>query len=31
VDYTRPFGFAAVHRASGLVLAAGWIAEPPPA
>ncbi|MET7640161.1 serpin family protein [Streptomyces sp. NPDC005438] len=24
----RPFGFAAVHRGSGLVLAAGWVAEP---
>ena len=24
----RPFGFFASHRASGLVLAAGWVAEP---
>ncbi|MEV6395218.1 serpin family protein [Streptomyces sp. NPDC051907] len=27
----RPFGFLTVHRASGLVLTAGWIAEPTPA
>ncbi|MGP8297568.1 serpin family protein [Streptomyces inhibens] len=26
--YDRPFGFLAVHRASGLVLVAGWVAEP---
>ncbi|WP_323139134.1 MULTISPECIES: hypothetical protein [Streptomyces] len=26
--YDRPFGFLAVHRASGLVLAAGWVATP---
>ncbi|MEU8995664.1 serpin family protein [Streptomyces caniferus] len=26
--YDRPFGFLAVHRASGLVLAAGWVTEP---
>ncbi|BCK67125.1 hypothetical protein Srufu_010780 [Streptomyces libani subsp. rufus] len=24
----RPFGFLAVHRASGLVLVAGWVATP---
>ncbi|MFW6690751.1 hypothetical protein [Streptomyces sp. MAR4 CNX-425] len=29
--YDRPFAFVAVHRASGLVLAAGWVAEPEPA
>ncbi|MBL1096421.1 serpin family protein [Streptomyces coffeae] len=28
VDYDRPFGFLAVHRATGLVLAAGWVTEP---
>ncbi|WP_242586468.1 serpin family protein [Streptomyces sp. MST-110588] len=28
VVFDRPFGFLAVHRASGLVLAAGWVAEP---
>ncbi|AKH86120.1 hypothetical protein AA958_32240 [Streptomyces sp. CNQ-509] len=28
VRYDRPFAFVAVHRASGLVLAAGWVAEP---
>ncbi|MGV9595172.1 serpin family protein [Streptosporangium sandarakinum] len=28
VDLTRPFGFLAADRASGLVLAAGWVAEP---
>jgi serine protease inhibitor len=27
VTLDRPFGFAAVHRASGLVLVAGWVAE----
>ncbi|MEU9123307.1 serpin family protein [Streptomyces sp. NPDC048506] len=26
--YDRPFGFLAVHQASGLVLVAGWVAEP---
>ncbi|NYV78694.1 serpin family protein, partial [Streptomyces sp. UH6] len=26
--FDRPFGFLAVHRRSGLVLAAGWVAEP---
>ncbi|MGW7492383.1 serpin family protein [Streptomyces sp. NPDC054786] len=26
--YDRPFGFLAVHRASGLVLVAGWVTEP---
>lgn len=30
VRYDRPFGFAAVHRASGLVLAAGWVSDPDP-
>jgi hypothetical protein len=28
ISYTRPFGFAAVHRGSGLVLVAGWVAQP---
>ncbi|MER7274433.1 serpin family protein [Dactylosporangium sp. NPDC000244] len=28
VAFDRPFGFAAVHRATGLVLVAGWVAEP---
>ncbi|WP_433076039.1 serpin family protein [Dactylosporangium sp. CA-052675] len=28
VTFDRPFGFAAVHRATGLVLVAGWVAEP---
>ncbi|MEU5735276.1 serpin family protein [Streptomyces antimycoticus] len=28
VRYDRPFGFLAVHRATGLVLTAGWITEP---
>jgi hypothetical protein len=28
VTYDRPFGFVATHRASGLVLFAGWVAEP---
>ncbi|MFE3555267.1 serpin family protein [Streptomyces sp. NPDC059193] len=28
VRFDRPFGFLAVHRASRLVLAAGWISEP---
>lgn len=26
--FDRPFGFLAVHRASGLVLMAGWVSEP---
>lgn len=28
ISYTRPFGFAAVHRGDGLVLVAGWVAQP---
>jgi hypothetical protein len=28
VAFDRPFGFAAVHRASGLVPVAGWVARP---
>ncbi|WP_405681175.1 hypothetical protein [Streptomyces sp. NBC_00048] len=28
--FYRPFGFLAVHRASRLVLAAGWVTEPQP-
>ncbi|KDN86635.1 hypothetical protein KCH_15980 [Kitasatospora cheerisanensis KCTC 2395] len=28
VRFDRPFAFLAVHRASGLVLMAGWVAEP---
>ena len=28
ISYTRPFGFAAVHRDSGLVLVAGWVTKP---
>jgi Serpin (serine protease inhibitor) len=28
VTYDRPFGFAAVHRTSGLILVAGWVANP---
>lgn len=28
--FDRPFGFLAVHRASRLVLAAGWVTEPKP-
>ncbi|MEU4895931.1 serpin family protein [Streptomyces sp. NPDC044780] len=28
VRYDRPFGFLAVHRATGLVLTAGWVTEP---
>ncbi|MFD8785512.1 serpin family protein [Kitasatospora sp. NPDC059599] len=28
VGFGRPFGFLAVHRTSGLVLAAGWVTEP---
>lgn len=27
VAYDRPFGFAAVHRTSGLIIAAGWVAD----
>ncbi|WP_369185115.1 hypothetical protein [Streptomyces sp. Y1] len=30
VWFARPFGFLAVHRTSGLVLAAGWVTEPDP-
>ena len=30
VELDRPFGFLASHRASGLILAAGWVAEPEP-
>ncbi|MFD0447222.1 serpin family protein [Streptomyces indonesiensis] len=30
VAYDRPFGFLAVHRATGLVLTAGWVTEPEP-
>ncbi|GAA2342505.1 serpin family protein [Dactylosporangium salmoneum] len=30
VRFDRPFGFLAVHRPSGLVLFAGWVAEPEP-
>jgi hypothetical protein len=28
VAFDRPFGFAAVHRPTGLVLVAGWVAAP---
>lgn len=28
VEFDRPFGFVASHRTSGLILAAGWVAEP---
>ncbi|GHF60165.1 hypothetical protein GCM10018790_42630 [Kitasatospora xanthocidica] len=28
VEFGRPFGFLAVHRTSGLVLAAGWVTRP---
>ncbi|MCM2425238.1 serpin family protein [Streptomyces sp. RKAG337] len=28
VTFDRPFGFLAVHRASGLVLTAGWVTDP---
>jgi len=28
VEFDRPFGFLAQHRTSGLILAAGWVAEP---
>ncbi|WP_433044727.1 serpin family protein [Dactylosporangium sp. CS-033363] len=31
VTFDRPFGFLAVHRATGLVLVAGWVEEPEPA
>lgn len=27
--FDRPFGFLAVHRPTGLVIVAGWVAEPP--
>ncbi|MFH9353294.1 serpin family protein [Kitasatospora sp. NPDC017646] len=30
VHFNRPFGFLAVHRFSGLVLAAGWVTAPDP-
>lgn len=29
-DFDRPFGFLAVHRATRLVLAAGWVGDPEP-
>ncbi|MFI8890804.1 serpin family protein [Streptomyces paradoxus] len=29
-SFDRPFGFLAVHRESGLVLAAGWVGDPTP-
>ncbi|MGK5637493.1 serpin family protein [Streptomyces sp. URMC 126] len=28
VRFTRPYGFLAVHRETGLILAAGWVTEP---
>ncbi|GIG64928.1 serpin family protein [Phytomonospora endophytica] len=28
VDFTRPFGYVAVHRPTGLALVAGWVDEP---
>jgi hypothetical protein len=28
--FDRPFGFVGVHRPTGLVLVAGWVAEPEP-
>ena len=28
VTFTRPFAFYAVHRATGLILVAGWVAQP---
>ncbi len=28
--FDRPFGFLALHRHSRLVLAAGWVTDPPP-
>ncbi len=30
VTYDRPFGFVATHRPTGLVLVAGWVADPDP-
>lgn len=30
VTFNRPFGFVATHRPTGLVLLAGWVAEPEP-
>ncbi len=30
VSYDRPFGFVATHRPTGLVLVAGWVADPDP-
>lgn len=30
VDFDRPFGFLAVERRSGLILTAGWVADPEP-
>jgi len=30
VDFTRPFGYVAVHRPTGLALVAGWVGEPKP-
>lgn len=30
VTFDRPFGFAAVHRPSGLAIVAGWVSSPPP-
>lgn len=29
-EFDRPFGYFASHRATGLILAAGWVAEPEP-
>ncbi|MFI5775892.1 serpin family protein [Nocardia sp. NPDC051570] len=29
VTFDRPFGFLAVHRTTGLVIVAGWVARPP--
>jgi hypothetical protein len=29
VTFDRPFGFLAVHRPTGLVVVAGWVAAPP--
>ncbi|MEY9927476.1 hypothetical protein ABH926_002110 [Catenulispora sp. GP43] len=28
VEFDRPFGFLALHHRSGLIMAAGWVAEP---
>ncbi|WP_349307902.1 MULTISPECIES: hypothetical protein [unclassified Streptomyces] len=28
MTFGRPFGFLAVHHATGLVLAAGWVTDP---